>query len=68
MKRSIVKTAEKVYLTDKGCYSMTINELQELIDMVQNVGVTDALFTAFNAGYVLGHRATVAGKYTEHKG
>lgn len=68
MKRSIVKTAEKVYLTDKGRYSMTINELQELIDMLQNVGVTDALITAFNAGYVLGHRATVAGKYTERKG
>lgn len=67
-KRSIVKTADLVCGLDKGGYSLTISELDELCSLARRGLIVEALSAAFNGGYVLGHRATVAGKYTERKG
>ena len=46
---------------------MSSAEIYELIEMARNVGSADAIITAFNFGYVLGHRATLAGRYKENR-
>lgn len=64
-KRSIVKTAERVRGVDEGGYTLTSSEILELLEVAQKEGISDAIYTAFYGGFVLGHRATIAGKYHE---
>ena len=65
--RDIRKTAALVRRTDRGGYDMSGGEFCELLDIAQEIGAAEAITEAFNFGYVLGHRATKAGKYTERK-
>lgn len=67
MNRSIIKTAETVNGIDKGGYSMTIAEMDELCSLAKRGLLIEALCAAYNGGYVRGHRATLAGKYAERK-
>lgn len=67
MNRSIIKTAETVNGVDKGGYSMTIAEMDELCSLAKRGLLIEALCAAYNGGYVRGHRATLAGKYAERK-
>lgn len=66
-KRNLTETANRVRCTDRGGYGMSSAEIYELIEMARNVGSADAIITAFNFGYVLGHRATLAGRYKENR-
>ena len=67
-KRDMVKTAARVRGIDQGNYSITVPEMYELMEMARTVGAADAIALAFDYGYVLGHRATEAGKYKERTG
>lgn len=65
MKRDMNKTAEKANYFPRDCYDIRISEIQELINKARNGSCTeafDAIVTAFKYGFVLGNRATVAGK------
>lgn len=64
MKRDMYKTAEmaKGIITDR--YDLTAPEVMELYRKAHESsgGVLDAICTAFLYGFMLGHRATNAGK------
>lgn len=68
-KRDIEKIAEKT-TGEKNriptAYDMTGSELFSLTEKARK-DAPDAILTAFRAGFVLGHRATKAGKYTESR-
>ena len=67
MKRDMNKTAERADSQIKDAYDINILEVQELINKARNgsrYDAFDAIVTAFKYGFVLGHRATVAGKVT----
>lgn len=68
MKRDMNTTAEKANLINRDAYDIRMTEIQELINKARNGSRTDAfdaVITAFNYGFVLGHRATVSGKVTK---
>lgn len=62
-KREMMETAAKF---DKGeipaAYDLSYTEVLRLLDMAAAGRLFDAIETAFRYGYVLGHRATAAGK------
>ena len=69
--RDMIKTAEKVgngffKKKEMWAYDMTFDEFSNLIKLASSKDTPDplskAIFTAFRYGFVLGHRATVAGK------
>jgi len=58
MKRDMVKTAALAE-DKKTAYDLSAAELNELAKMITDYdGLYTALVTAFNYGFVLGHRAT----------
>lgn len=61
MKRDMVKTAALAE-DKKTAYDLSAAELNELVKMITDSdGLFTALVTAFNYGFVLGHRATRSG-------
>lgn len=48
-------------------YDIPGGDIMKLMEKAQAGEAYDAIMAAFNYGYVLGHRATVAGKYRELK-
>lgn len=65
--RNMRETAARVKGVRNDYYNISIGELKELADIARNEDVYEAFITCFEYGYVLGHRATIAGKYNEHK-
>lgn len=66
-KRDIEKTANKVKgLFDKenglDAYDLNGDDLERLYQLVLENRIWDTVITAFRYGFVMGHRATVAGK------
>ena len=67
MNRNMVQTVETI--REKGLipdrYDITISEINTLHEMAQTDldGELDALYTAFNYGFILGARAQKAGKF-----
>ena len=66
MKRNMMKTVEKVKGRIPDVYDMTLEEMQELHEILNN-GTRDCEFDAFSAafcyGFALGARAEKSGKY-----
>lgn len=61
MRRDMIKTAALAE-NKKDAYDMSAYELNELKKMITDYdGLYTALVTAFNYGFVLGHRATRSG-------
>ena len=65
-KRDLEKTAARVMYRVPSGYDLTHADLTQLHDMAEH-NFFEAICTAFNFGYVMGHRATEAGKYEENK-
>lgn len=68
--RNMEKTAHKMsgkFNSQSGLdrYDMTSDELGKLIAMSKEGNAYESLIMAFCYGFVLGHRATVAGKIKE---
>ena len=68
--RNMEKTANKMlgkFNNQSGLdrYDMTSDELGKLIAMIEEGNIYEPLTMAFCYGFVLGHRATVAGKIKE---
>lgn len=61
MTRDIEKTAEKARENKPEHYDLTYQELRDLLEKARG-DIGKAIITAFNYGFVLGHRATAAGK------
>ena len=61
MTRDIEKTAEKARENKPEYYDLTYQEMQDLLEKARG-DIGNAIRTAFNYGFVLGHRATAAGK------
>ncbi len=65
MKRDMNKTAERANKYSKDGYDICTTEIQELMNKARNGSCTEtfeAIITAFKYGFVLGNRATIAGK------
>ena len=65
MKRDMKTTAEKAMHNVPDFYDINSEELRELLKKTRTVDPNDAfdaIVTAFHYGFVLGHRATAAGK------
>lgn len=65
-KRDLEKTAARVIHRVPSSYELTYTNLTQLHDMAEH-NFFEAICAAFNFGYVMGHRATIAGKYEENK-
>lgn len=66
MNRNMMNTVDKVKDNIPANYDITIPELQELYEILQDPnrdGKWDALTTAFHYGFALGARAQKAGKF-----
>lgn len=66
MKRNMMKTVEKMKGRIPTVYDMTMEEMQELHDILHSGtkdGEFDALSAAFCYGFALGARAEKSGKY-----
>ncbi len=51
-------------------YDITVGELNKIYEIIRkksNDYLFDAILTAFNYGFILGHKATVAGKVMNKK-
>lgn len=64
-KQRSVSIASRVKYTKDSQYDLTAEDLIELIRMAGTHDIYDAIYTAFDFGYVRGHQATQAGKYRE---
>ena len=70
MTRDMEKTAEIIsgkMINEKGLshYDMNSQEITRLFNLIDQGEWYKAISTAFEYGFVLGHRATVAGKVTK---
>ena len=67
--RNMEKTARKTHevknQTRLDGYDLTLEEYKRLKDMILDGKCPEAVSMAFNYGFALGHRATVAGKVTK---
>lgn len=66
VKRNIEETIKEVRGKMPASYDLTVLDIEELAETARG-DLVDAIIKAFDFGYVLGHRATVAGKYTERR-
>lgn len=71
MARNLQKTIQEVR-NEHECsvnplYDISPSDVMELMRKAQSGEAYDAIMAAFNFGYVMGHRATLAGKYSELK-
>ena len=66
-KRDLFKTAALVGKTIPTAYQMFASDITDLTEMSQQGDLQQyrAFMLAFEYGYVMGHRATVNGKYKE---
>lgn len=67
--RNVKKTADKMrgqFAIGSGLsyYDLSFGELQQLYDIFEAEGLFHCIVAAFHFGFVLGHRATVAGRMT----
>ena len=64
MYRNMEKTAEKANMNIPGNYDLVYSEIENLMRKAKGTSEEkyDAIMTAFHYGFILGHRATVAGK------
>ena len=65
MVRDMKKTAEKAERNIPDSYDLYSNEIEKLMEQARCHSANEtyeAIITAFNYGFVLGHRATLAGK------
>lgn len=68
MTRDMKKTAEKATREIPSNYDLNSSEIIDLMKKARKGSPDDtynAIITAFKYGFVLGHRATVAGKITK---
>jgi len=64
MKRNMEKTAERAKKNIPEYYDLTYKDIYDLLEKsTKDRG--QAILTAFEYGFVLGHRATLAGKVTK---
>ncbi len=63
--RNMKATTERVHGRIAEHYDMSGSDVVELCEIAQK-DVYEAITRAFEYGYVLGHRATKAGKYSEN--
>lgn len=71
MARNLEKTVSLVRI-GRECsvvpeYDIPGSDIMKLMKKAQSGEAYDAIMAAFNYGYVMGHRATEKGKYTELK-
>ena len=67
--RNMKQTADKASNNIPSTYDLNSTELSELIKQARNADPNetyDAIVTAFLYGFVMGHRATLAGKVERH--
>lgn len=67
--RNMKSTADKANSNIPCSYDLNSTELSELIKQARNADPNetyDAIVTAFLYGFVMGHRATLAGKVKKH--
>ena len=65
MVRDMKKTAEKAESNIPDNYDIYSNEIKKLMEQARCYSANEtykAIITAFNYGFVMGHRATLAGK------
>ena len=68
MNRDMIKTAQKAETNVPANYDLNSSEIIDLMKKARSGSPDDtynAIITAFKYGFVLGHRATVAGKITK---
>lgn len=69
MIRDMKQTADKARSNIPGSYDLNSTELSELLNKARQNDPNetyDAIVTAFMYGFVMGHRATLAGKVKKH--
>ena len=67
--RNMKQTADKASNNIPSTYDLNSTELRELISKARQADPNDsydAIVTAFMYGFVMGHRATLAGKVKKH--
>lgn len=65
--RNMEQIAERAISRIPTVYDMSYDEMRRLYEEFMGGQEFTALATAFNFGFVMGHRATKAGKFRERK-
>lgn len=63
-KRTLTETIQRVEGSIPSNYEMRYSDITQLGEIARN-DLYAAISAAFEYGYIMGHKATVAGKYTE---